>query len=247
MDEVITTTVESTDSGVNEPAAAGQEQEVDTTEQTQELAESGAKEQAAAVPSEDRAFAARLAKARKQDRDELIAEIYGHAGISTYDDYLAAKAAHEAEEAARKERERVEELTQRGIPEEDAQVVLEAKEIKRQQKDYADFLHEYADVDPKSIPLSVWKETEKGVPLVQAYRNHEYKQLKAELAELKKGAATQKSNAANSTFSPSSPNGNGGDNSSYYTLDQLKSMSREEVNKNYSKVVESYRKLTSRP
>ncbi|MDR0916356.1 MAG: hypothetical protein LBN02_04115 [Oscillospiraceae bacterium] len=46
------------------------------------------------------------------------------------------------------------------------------------------FLAEYPDVDPNTIPNSVWAEVERGGSLVNAYRAHETRTLRAQVREL---------------------------------------------------------------
>ena len=71
------------------------------------------------------------------------------------------------------------------------------------QKDMQAFLTTYPDVDAKTIPVEVWGQVSKGVPLVTAYTMHLNAQLKAQLA-------AEQQNKANKQTSPGSLGGNRG-------------------------------------
>lgn len=60
----------------------------------------------------------------------------------------------------------------------------EAAKAKRNDEANA-FLKAYPDVDPKTIPEEVLKEWRGGTPLLNAYKDYEYKKLKAEYEALK--------------------------------------------------------------
>lgn len=49
-----------------------------------------------------------------------------------------------------------------------------------QEPDFVGFVREYPDLDPNTIPQSVWDEVRQGASLLHAYRGHEVRQLKSD-------------------------------------------------------------------
>jgi hypothetical protein len=147
---------------------------------------------------------------------------------------------------AQQEQAKLDELIQQNIPEQYAKEILENKRFRetyenqlkeneskqKQNQQYNEFLTEYPDIDPQSIPIEVWQEVNQGKHILDAYAKHENKMLKQELAALK---GNQK-NAANS---PSSLTRNGQSNSAYFTKAQVEAMSQKEVESKLDIILQS--------
>ena len=116
-----------------------------------------------------------------------------------------------------------------------------AKEKEQQDKYMTDFVKQYPDV--KEVPQEVWDRFAEGnISLVDAYTNtsmkSELQELKDKLSKYEDKEQIQNKNSENAGASTGSVTGNGSTDH-LFTRDQVKNMSREEVNKNYSKVMES--------
>lgn len=138
----------------------------------------------------------KLEKYAKAKADEL--------GI-TVDEYMDQVEAYEKEQERAKERERLEEMINNGVPEDIAKEVIAAgQERKRYQqrenelrkkeealakeeakkKEYQDFLDAFPDVDPNSIPKEVFEDAENST-LSNAYMKWQIKELKNQLSVAK--------------------------------------------------------------
>ena len=49
-----------------------------------------------------------------------------------------------------------------------------------QEPDFVEFVQHYPDLNPESIPQSVWDEVKNGESMLNAYRGHELRQLKSD-------------------------------------------------------------------
>lgn len=67
----------------------------------------------------------------------------------------------------------------------------------RQQADFAAFVKEYPNINPKDIPENVWKAVRSGESLVSAYGRHEARQLKEENKKLAQQIEALKKNNNN--------------------------------------------------
>ena len=135
----------------------------------------------------------KLEKYAKTKADEL--------GI-TVDEYMDQVEAYEREQEKAKERERIEEMINNGVPEETAKEVIAAgqmrkkyqqmeNELKRREeelnkeeakkKEYDDFIEQFPDVNPKDIPKEVFEEAEKS-SLSDAYMKWKLKDLENQLS-----------------------------------------------------------------
>lgn len=120
----------------------------------------------------------------------------------TVDEYMDQVEAYEKEQERAKERERIEEMVNNGVPEETAKEVIAAgqmrkkyqqmeNELKRREealnkeeakkKEYEDFLEQFPDVDPDKIPKEVFEEAEKS-SLSNAYMKWRMKDLENQLS-----------------------------------------------------------------
>ena len=68
---------------------------------------------------------------------------------------------------------------------------------RRQQADIRAFVEKHPNLDPKSIPQSVWEEVRQGNTLVNAYDRYETEQLRAENQRLQQQLAVQAQNEKN--------------------------------------------------
>lgn len=112
---------------------------------------------------------------------------------------LSLERANERVKLARREAElqrREEALTRKAGEAEQADAAKKAAQEKRD-RDIREFVAEYGGVDFKSIPQEVWADVSRGKGLVDAYRKHELRILKEELAAERKNTE----NAARSTGS----------------------------------------------
>lgn len=161
-------------------------------------------------------------------------------------------------EAVQQEQEkaRLDELVQKNIPEDIAKEVLESRKFREQyqtekqqqeeqvrtQADYNAFLGKYPDINPKDIPQSVWDEVNQGESLVNAYTKYyftnENEQLKAKLSELEGKKEVEAQNEANAEASTGAL-GKGDGKQTYFTKEQVEKMSREEVTKNWTAIMDS--------
>jgi hypothetical protein len=180
----------------------------------------------------------------------FVEELAKDAGYQDVNQYL---------EAARewKRQQQLEELTSNNIPEDIAKEIIEnrqfreqykikeaqIKEQERQTKEYDLFLKSYPDVKADQIPEEVWNEFTSGKSLVDAYAKYENNLLKQELAKYRETEAAKQKNAENSQASTGSVTGQGAANDKLYSLDELKNLSTEDTMKNYSKVMESWKKI----
>lgn len=67
----------------------------------------------------------------------------------------------------------------------------------RQQRDVEEFVRRYPNMDPKTIPASVWQEVRKGDTLVNAYGRYETEQLRAENQRLQQQITAKQQNEKN--------------------------------------------------
>ena len=135
----------------------------------------------------------KLEKYAKTKADEL--------GI-TVDEYMDQVEAYEREQERAKERERIEEMVNNGVPEETAKEVIAAgqmrkkyqqmeNELKRREeelnkeeakkKEYKDFLDAFPNINPDEIPKEVFEEAEKS-SLSDAYMKWKLKDLENQLS-----------------------------------------------------------------
>lgn len=177
--------------------------------------------------AEDRKFVERLAKKYGMDAKTLKSEL----------------------EAAA-EQQRVQEFTSKGVPEDIAKEIVEAREFReqireketraqseaRKAKEAADFLEAYPGVDPNSIPPDVWKDVNAGIPLVNAYAIHDNASLRARLAEMEKRLGVEAKNQESAAASTGSMSGAAPSVPGYISEEALQRMSSQEIAKNWDKV-----------
>ena len=102
--------------------------------------------------------------------------------------------------------------------------------FERMSREIGEFSELYPDKNVNSLPDSVWESVRSGIPLAAAYALYEKKTaLRAEAAK-----NTNEKNSLSSTGAV----GKGGSVGAF-SPDEVRAMSREEVRKNYSKIIES--------
>ena len=106
-------------------------------------------------------------------------------------------------------------------------------ELERLGKEISEFSELFPNEQLSSLPDSVWERVKEGVPLAAAYALYRRKaELRAEQASL-----VNKKNNGMSTGAI------GRDTTeSFYTPDEVRAMSRSEIKKNYSKILDSMKK-----
>ena len=224
-------------SGVNDPAAAGQEptaqDTIQGTTEPQQPSDTGVEPQPAAGENEgvEKAFAARLAKERARLEAELRRQFEVELKNNPYLSYLeqiaqeSGMSIDQLIENDRKfrEQQKINELIQKNIPPDIAKEVYESRKFreqyqieqqKRQQEQlkqqmYQEFLQMYPDVKPEQIPAEVWQMVKQGYRLAAAYAIHENKQLKSEMAKFQQQQQVQQANAKNAESSTGSAKSQG--------------------------------------
>lgn len=98
--------------------------------------------------------------------------------------------------------------------------------------EFEDFSVLYPDTSLSEIPDEVWSDVKKGIPLAASFALLQKRQAKLEeIAE-----DTNRRNRSRSSGSLESPDND------YFSPDEVRSMSREDVRKNYSKIMSSMSK-----
>ena len=118
---------------------------------------------------------------------------------------------------------------------EELKVKLAEKEsaLERMSREIGEFSEIFPEKQINSIPDSVWASVKEGIPLAAAYALYERKNaVRAGTAEL-----INTRNNERSTGSIGRAN-----TENFYTPSEVKAMSREEVRKNYTKIIESMKK-----
>lgn len=105
----------------------------------------------------------------------------------------------------------------------------------KQQQEYIEFLSQFPDITPESIPQEVWDlKANKGLTITDAYIRHEYNKLRGKLN-------AQETNQKNADVSTGSLTGNGGTKSDFIdsnTFEQNKD-DRRWVMQNLDKIIKS--------
>lgn len=149
-----------------------------------------------------------LAQYRQQNDSTIndLKELADMAGvdISTYltalkENVLVAKGMNReaAKEMVARQREQAQQKAQAALQQQRRQQEIE----NRRNADINAWLEGHKDVDPKTIPQSVWEDVRKGDTLVNAYGRYELQQLKEQNARLQQQLKTQEQNARNKAAS----------------------------------------------
>lgn len=210
--------------------------------------------------AEDNAkFAEVRRKAESETRDKVIADMgyeWNGKPITTYDQYMKAKA--EAEEQTRRE-----ELQEKGI---DPTLIDEyvsnnptvkwARDLQtrqeqeqKQKEEYSEFFEYFRKENGRdfnsatdTIPQNVWEENAKGKSLKDAYVYHYVNELKAKNAEYEAKLKATETNQTNASSTPGSVTGNGNAESNFFTAEQVRNMTKEQVKTHFNAIEESMKK-----
>lgn len=200
--------------------------------------------------TQTQAFAHRLkeetARASQSARDSFISEQgyeWNGAKITTEREYKEAVREQEIRKT----------LADRELPEEVINELVESRKFREeskaekaertkqeaQQNDYRAFAENYPGV--MEVPEEVWVDVNKGKSLVDAYRAHENKSLKAQIAEFERKAQIQQANDNNATSSTGSITGQGSVPSDFISKDTFESNRGNQswMSKNYESLKKS--------
>lgn len=213
--------------------------------------------------AEDNAkYAAIRREAESKARDKTIADMgmeWNGQPITTYDQYVKAKA--ESEQYAREQKIR-EEYEAKGVPEELLDELVASKrdrqereaekakvaEEQRKQAEYKEFFDYFKSKNGRDfntttdiIPQEVWEMTEKGKTLADAYKIHRTNELEAKIAEYESKLKAQEVNQANAASTPGSVTGNGNANDGHISFEVFEANKHDQrwVIKNLTKINES--------
>ena len=139
----------------------------------------------------------------------------------------------EMEEAPANERELTAEEMLKELKALREELLEKRKVFEKMSRDISEFEEIYPDKKVNEIPDSVWESVKSGIPLAAAYALYERKNaFRADVAK--------SINVANSSLSTGSIGREVTEN--FYTPDEVRAMSRAEVKRNYSKIIESMKK-----
>ena len=114
-----------------------------------------------------------------------------------------------------------------------AELEEKKNELERLGKEISEFSELFPNEQISSLPDSVWERVKEGVPLAAAYALFKRKaELRAEQASI--------TNQKNNKMSTGAIGRDTTD--SFYTPDEVRAMSRSEIKKNYSKILDSMKK-----
>ena len=105
-------------------------------------------------------------------------------------------------------------------------------EMLRVTADYEEFCSLYPDVSTEALPDAVWSDVERGIPLAAAFALAERKALLLE----KKAALCNSENQKRSAGSLA------GTENNFFSIGEVRAMSRAEVRQNYQKIIQSMKK-----
>lgn len=105
----------------------------------------------------------------------------------------------------------------------------------QEQKEYVDFINQFPEIKPESIPSEVWTlKAQHGLSITDAYIRHEYNAMKAKLK-------AQEVNEKNAESATGSLTGNGSAENDFISYDMFDKNRSDSswVQKNYEKIVKS--------
>ena len=136
-------------------------------------------------------------------------------GFKTTDDYIESVKQFEIKQKEEKKQADIEEMLDRGIPDDIAKEIIETRELREhlkqqeaeiqkykdeqksaelKQQDQIEFLKAYPDIKAEDIPVEVFESTKNGKSLLTAYIEHENKQLKTLLEQRDKQTSNKNTN-----------------------------------------------------
>ncbi len=199
--------------------------------------------------STDKAIAAERVKWQKEAEAEKQAARDAYIAEQNYE-WQGKPITTEAEyKQALREKEMMDELSQKDLPEDVVQELVENRKFRetftekqRQEQEFQAFLDAFPDVEAKNVPDSVWEDVAKGRTLVDAYTRYENQSLKEKLMAYEKDRSIEKQNEENAQSSTGSVTGKGSTTPAFFTQEQVSKMSQEDVNKNWDAIMESQKK-----
>lgn len=201
-------------------------------------------------------------EAETKARDKTIADMgmeWNGQPITTYDQYVKAKAESEQNEREQAIRE---EYEAKGLPDELIEELVESKrdreerkaekatraEEAKKQAEYADFFEYFKQENERdfnsatdTITQDVWDLVAKGKTLTDAYTYNVNKQLKAKIAEYESKLKAQETNQVNAGSSTGSVTGNGSAGPDHISFESFEANKGDQgwVKKNLTKIMES--------
>ena len=136
-------------------------------------------------------------------------------GFKTTDDYIESVKQFEIKQKEEKKQADIEEMLDRGIPDDIAKEIIETRELRehlkkqeeeinkykeeqksaeQKQQEQIEFLKAYPDIKAEDIPVEVFESTKDGKSLLTAYIEHENKQLKTLLEQRDKQTSNKNTN-----------------------------------------------------
>lgn len=136
-------------------------------------------------------------------------------GFKTTDDYIESVKQFEIKQKEEKKQADIEEMLDRGIPDDIAKEIIETRELRehlkkqeeeiskykeeqksaeQKQQEQIEFLKAYPDIKAEDIPVEVFQSTKDGKSLLTAYIEHENKQLKTLLEQREKQDTNKSTN-----------------------------------------------------
>lgn len=136
-------------------------------------------------------------------------------GFKTTDDYIESVKQFEIKQKEEKKQADIEEMLERGIPDDVAKEIIETRELREhlkqqeaeiqkykdeqksaelKQQEQIEFLKAYPDIKVEDIPAEVFQSTKDGKSLLTAYIEHENKQLKTLLEQREKQDTNKSTN-----------------------------------------------------
>lgn len=230
---------------VTDPVDAGQAVETNSTSSSETVENKAVDAPVGeAIKKEvERRIAKEQAKIAQEARDAYIREqgfSWNGKAINTEKEYRDAL----------KEQELYESFREQAIPDEVIPELVEARKVKEAtnaqkqlEQVYQEFLSAYPDVEGKDIPDEVWKQVDLGKSLVDAYMAYENKLLKQQLSEISGKQQKADKLAENRALSTGSVTGMAdGAGSTYFTPEQVETMSRDEINRNWNIIMDSQKR-----
>ncbi|MGE5495096.1 MAG: hypothetical protein ACM3S4_07355 [Burkholderiales bacterium] len=98
------------------------------------------------------------------------------------------------------------------------------------------FMRRYPGVDPRKLPASVLDAWKQGVPLLEAYLEHQTLQLSARIKEMERAAAQAEVNRANAAASMGSAASSGSTRGKQLSEEAIRNMTPEELDKNHERI-----------
>jgi hypothetical protein len=187
----------------------------------------------------------RVAEERsKSDPARSLVERYAREAGMDVSSYLEALEKQEQEEKIQREAQKrnldpetMRYLNQLEREREEARQKLES-ETKRQAQ-YREFFETFPDAKVEDIHPETLEKFHSGIPLKYAYMEQKYSEALSEVEKYKLGSESQKANEEAKATSPGSVSQSGTPKQTYFSPEQVRNMSREEIRKNLKDIERS--------